>query len=439
MSPLRSALLWDLWNSTTKQFLEPRSTRFMRLRYEDFIAEPRESVQRIVQMMGMGDPELPFSDASTVVLAPNHTVAGNPDRLRSGPVVIRRDAGKSRLGGRDQAIVTGLTMPLLLRFGYPLLRGGGGQADRIGIQHLPGPLRTLRRLQRHWRWGRQEGFGRLVEEDQLDPRARLAGSMRRRDWRRRYPITPGTTTPVLLVGLQRSGTNMVARALEANAEFEVRNENDGAAFDRFQLRPLPVIRDLVKRSGQRFLVLKPLIDSHRVDELLAGLETPSPGRALWTYRNVDGRVRSALSKFGDQNLQVVRAIAEGRGAELWQARRLTDEARNLIQGLDIDKVTTETASAVIWYMRNSLYFELGLDRRGDCLLVSYDRLLEDPEREVHRMCAFLDTEFQPAMAAGIARRPPNVRGELAIDPAVRQRCSELEKRLEEACMVAAAV
>jgi hypothetical protein len=232
---------------------------------------------------------------------------------------------------------------------------------------------------------------------------------------------------------------MVARALEANAEFEVRNENDGAAFDRFQLRPLPVIRDLVKRSGQRFLVLKPLIDSHRVDELLAGLETPSPGRALWTYRNVDGRVRSALSKFGDQNLQVVRAIAEGRGAELWQARRLTDEARNLIQGLDIDKVTTETASAVIWYMRNSLYFELGLDRRGDCLLVSYDRLLEDPEREVHRMCAFLDTEFQPAMAAGIARRPPNVRGELAIDPAVRQRCSELEKRLEEACMVAAAV
>jgi Sulfotransferase family len=438
MSPLRSALLWDLWNSTTRQFLKPRSTRFMRLRYEDFVAEPRESVRRVVQMLGMGDAELPFSDASTVMLAPNHTVAGNPDRLRSGPVVIRRDAGTSRLGRRDQAIVTGLTVPLLLRFGYPVLTAGGGQPDRIGIQHLPGPLRTLRRLQRHWRWGRQEGFGRLVEEDQLDPRARLAGSMRRRDWRRRHPITPGSTAPVFLVGLQRSGTNMVARALEANPEFEVRNENDGAAFDRFQLRPLPVVRDLVMRSGQRFLVLKPLIDSHRVDELLSGLGTPSPGRALWTYRNVDGRVRSALSKFGDQNLQVVRAIAEGRGDGLWQAQRLSDKARKLIRGLDLDNVTTETASAVIWYVRNSLYFEIGLDRRDDCLLVSYDRLLEDPERDVRRICEFLDTEFQPAMAAGIARRSPNTRGELAIDPEVRQRCSELERRLEEACLVAAA-
>jgi hypothetical protein len=90
-------------------------------------------------------------------------------------------------------------------------------------------------------------------------------------------------------------------------------------------------------------------------------------------------------------------------------------------------------------MRNSLYFELGLDRRDDCLLVSYDRLLEDPERDVRRICEFLDTEFQPAMAAGIARRQPNTRGELAIDPAVRQRCSELERRLEETCMVAAAI
>jgi hypothetical protein len=438
MSPLRSALLWDLWNSTTKPFLGPRSARFMRLRYEDFVAEPLKSVRRIVEMMGMGDAELPFKDSSTVVLEPNHTVAGNPDRLRSGSVVIRRDAGAAHgLRPRDQAIVTGLTMPLLLRFGYPLRPKGARPLDRIGIQHLPGPLRTLRRLQRHWRWGRQEGFGRLVEEDQLDPRARLAAAMRRRDWRRSNPITPGSTTPIFLVGLQRSGTNMVARSLEANPEFEVRNENDGAAFDRFRLRPLPVVRGLVMRSGQRFLVLKPLIDSHRVDELLGGLGTPSPGRALWTYRNVDGRVRSALSKFGDQSLQVVRAIAEGRAGELWQAQRLSDDARQLIQALDVDQITQETASAVIWYVRNSLYFELGLDRRNDCLLVSYDRLLDDPDREIRRICGFIGSEFQPAMAAGIGRRSPNTRGELALDPAVRQRCSDLERRLEEAGMVAA--
>jgi hypothetical protein len=353
-------------------------------------------------------------------------------------VVIRTDAGAAfKLRGRDQLLVTALTFPLLLRFGYPVVARGRRQPDRIGIQHLPGPLRAWRRIQRHWQWGRQEGFGRLIEEDQLDPRLRIASARRRQDWRRRHPITPGSTIPVFLVGLQRSGTNMVARALEANPEFEVRNENDASAFDRFRLRPLLQVRELVSRSRQRFLVLKPLIDSHRVDELLDDLNTPSPGRALWTYRRVDGRVRSALSKFGDQNLLVVRAIAEGRDGDLWQAQRLSAGSRSLIAGLDVDRLTGETAAAVIWYLRNSLYFELGLDARKDCLLVSYDRMLDDAEVEVRRICTFLDTEFQPAMIAGIARRGASAPEELAIDPAVRQLCNELERRLDEAGMAAA--
>ena len=438
MSPLRSALLWNLWNSTSKPFLAPASSRFLRVRYEDFVAQPRESVSQVVQMLGISGARLPFTDASTVVLGPNHTVAGNPDRLRSGPVVIRADAGAAfKLRGRDQLLVTGLTFPLLLRLGYPLK--GRRPAETIGIQHLPAPIRALRRIQRHWRWGRHEGFGRLVEEDQLDPRARLASARQRQEWRRTHPIAPGSTTPILLVGLQRSGTNMVARALEANPEFEVRNENDGAAFDRFRLRPIPQVHELIGRSRQRFLVLKPLIDSHRVDELLDGLGGTSPGRALWTYRRVDGRVRSALSKFGDQNLLVVRAIAEGRGADLWQAQRLSADSRKLIEALDPAGLSMETAAAVIWYIRNVLYFELGLESRDDCLLVSYDRMLDDAEGEVRRICGFLDTELQPAMIEGIARRGAGAPEELALDPAVRKMCSDLERRLEATRLVPAAL
>jgi len=115
-----------------------------------------------------------------------------------------------------------------------------------------GARRTLERIRRHWRWGRQQGFGRLIEEDQLNPvtRLRLASSKRR--WRRQHHVAPNAV-PVYLIGLQRSGTNMVARGLEEAPEFEVRNENDRAAFERFQLRPDPVIRDLVARSGPRFV------------------------------------------------------------------------------------------------------------------------------------------------------------------------------------------
>jgi hypothetical protein len=41
------------------------------------------------------------------------------------------------------------------------------------------------------------------------------------------------------------------------------------------------------------------------------------------------------------------------------------------------------------------------------------------------------------MIAGIARRGASAPEELAIDPAVRQLCSELERRLDEAGMAAA--
>ena len=437
MSPLRSAILWDLWNTTTKPFMAPKAASYVRMRYEDFVAEPRESVKRIVEMLDMGDAKLPFEDARTVTLGPNHTVAGNPDRLKSGPVPIRTDAGaKFKMRGRDELLVTTLTLPVMLWLGYPIVPRTGRQPTEIGIQHLPGPLRFWRRVQRHWRWGRQEGFRRLIEEDQLDPRARLAAAQRRRKWRRHHRIAPGSTIPVLLVGLQRSGTNMVARALEANPEFEVRNENDRASFDRFRLRPLPVVREIVGRSRQKFLVLKPLEDSHRVDELLDGIGGASPGLALWSYRSVDGRVRSALSKFGDQSLQVVRAIAEGREDGLWQAERLPEETRTLIKALDVEHMTAETAAALFWWWRNLLYFELGLDRRSDCLLVSYERLLEDAPGEISRMCEFLGAEFHPTMTAGIEYRSSTKRV-LAIDPAVRERCTELERRLGERAAVAA--
>ena len=128
--------------------------------------------------------------------------------------------------------------------------------------------------------------------------------------------------PIFLVGLQRSGTNMLARALETSPEFEVHNENDSRAFDRFRLKPDLVIRNLVASSAHRYILFKPLIDSHRINGLLDQLATPTPGRALWVYRSVEGRTRSAIAKFGDNNLWVLRAIAAGRTDGLWQAEHL---------------------------------------------------------------------------------------------------------------------
>src|SRR5438105_2410693 len=92
-------------------------------------------------------------------------------------------------------------------------------------------LRYLqRKIMRHWYWGRTQGFGRLIEEDQLNPVDRFTSAYGKWRWRHQHGGAPGTAVPVYLVGLQRSGTNMLVRGLEQSPEFEVHNENDPKAF-----------------------------------------------------------------------------------------------------------------------------------------------------------------------------------------------------------------
>lgn len=294
------------------------------------------------------------------------------------------------------------------------------------------------RVRRHWFWVRTQGLGRLIEEDRLNPLERIPLTLSKWRWRHAHRVAP-MATPVFLVGLQRSGTNMLVRGLERSPEFEVRNENDRAAFVRFRLRPDPVIRDLVERSGHRYVLFKPLCDSHRTAELLDRLGTPSPGRAIWVYRDVDDRARSAIAKFGSANLVALRKIALGQGQALWQAGGLSTRGLELLRSLDYDRMTPESASALFWYLRNSLYFELGLDERNDVTLVSYDALVENAERQMRFLCSFLALHYDPRFASHVSRRRPGSRVPLDIDGEIRRRCDDLRARLDEAAVAKASM
>jgi hypothetical protein len=287
----------------------------------------------------------------------------------------------------------------------------------------PSALRyTARRVLRHARWARTEGVRRLIAEDRLNPAERLRTAAAKRRWRRRHGLPPGQARPVYLVGLQRSGTNMLVRGLDAAPEVEARNENDRELFHRFRLRGDDVLLDVIGRSRHRIVLVKPLCDSHRVADLLA-LPTGVPGRALWMWRDADDRARSEVAKFGDANLRALRAIAAG-DTGIWQAGEV-DPA--LVSSFDLDVMDPHTAAALFWYLRNSLYFSLGLDQRADVQLLSYGSLVADPVAVAHRVCAFIGLPFRPSFVADVAAGPP--RSPLPIDPRVRALCDELTARL----------
>jgi hypothetical protein len=221
---------------------------------------------------------------------------------------------------------------------------------------------------------------------------------------------------------------MLVHGLDEAPQTQVYNEGDRKAFREFRLRPLDAIDSLVEASAADFVLFKPLCDSHRALELLEHFR-PN-GRVIWAYRDMDERVRSALAKFGDSNLRALRAFAIGEGAVGWQVQGLSAENADLIKSFDFDRLSAESGAALFWYVRNSLYFEMSLDMRQDAILASYDQILADPERIVGALCSFLGLPYRPEIVAHVKRRrrPPN--SPLAIDPGIRERCAELQERLD---------
>lgn len=285
----------------------------------------------------------------------------------------------------------------------------------------------LGRITRHIHWARDQGLGRLIEEDQLNPLERVPLAMKKARWRRAHHVAPNAV-PVFVVGVQRSGTNMLVRGLERSPEFEVRNENDRQAFDRYLLRPDPVIRDVVEQSGHAYVLFKPLCDSHRIGSLLDDLGTPSAGRAIWAYRDAQGRVRSAVQKFGPANLQALRRIAAGERS-LWQAGGLGPERLDLVSSFDYGRMTAESAAALFWYLRNSLFYDLGLDRRDDVYLASYAAMVEGPQAAMRALCAWLGFPFNPELVDHVDARSRREPTPFDVDPQIADLCRRLEERL----------
>ena len=118
-TPTQSAVLWDAWNAAIEALWRRMPARYLRLRYEDFIADPRRGFEEILNLTGEEDAELPLVGERDVKLGISHTVSGNPNRFDTGTVELRQDrAWQEQMKSRDRALVTALTLPPLARYHY---------------------------------------------------------------------------------------------------------------------------------------------------------------------------------------------------------------------------------------------------------------------------------------------------------------------------------
>ena len=120
--PLNSVLRW-VENCLSAEALRARTepSRWLFMRYEDFAAEPRAAVERIVAFVGENPGLVPFEDNRSLRLTVNHTVSGNSNRFVKGPVTIRADnEWQDRLSTPARLVTTAFSLPFLPRYGYAI-------------------------------------------------------------------------------------------------------------------------------------------------------------------------------------------------------------------------------------------------------------------------------------------------------------------------------
>lgn len=114
------AVMWSAHNAAmdlARRWDVPQS----RVRYEDLVRDLRGGLREGLARVGIDLPEESFGHIGdgTLRMGLTHTVAGNPMRFRTGLVELRRDdEWQERMPPARRRLVTAMTWPLLVRYGY---------------------------------------------------------------------------------------------------------------------------------------------------------------------------------------------------------------------------------------------------------------------------------------------------------------------------------
>jgi hypothetical protein len=125
--PGRASAMW-MSDNLAIEAMRRVSRGQVTMRYESLVSAPREELARAIdgETGEVAEADLERFGAASIAVGVQHSVAGNPVRMREGGVTLRADEEwRSAMTPADRRTVVAVTWPLLLRYGYPL---GAGKA-----------------------------------------------------------------------------------------------------------------------------------------------------------------------------------------------------------------------------------------------------------------------------------------------------------------------
>ena len=159
------------------------------------------------------------------------------------------------------------------------------------------------------------------------------------------------------------------------------------------------------------------------------LEQFSGLRVVWMYRSVDDVVNSCVRRWSSMR-EVLLRISRDPSSAGWFGEAIPEHSLEVVRRYASESMSLESAYALFWFIRNSFYFDLGLDAEPAVRLFRYERLVREPAEGFRRMFGFCGCPFEPdftkeVFSTSVGRhQPPD------LAPPIRELCTELAKRFD---------
>lgn len=194
------------------------------------------------------------------------------------------------------------------------------------------------------------------------------------------------TKAVFIVGNQRSGTTMLVSKLNRHFWIDVFHESSIAMRD-WHLKPFSELGLIIKSSKAKICIFKPLEDSHRVNELL---EYFKDSRALFIFRHYSDVVNSSIKLgWGTHLKQYINNIHDNIEFKYSGPLNLTPQNIQTINDLYYENKSAENCAALVWYLRNTIYFDHNLHVNPKVLLIQFERIVSNPQKEFKDVIHFI--------------------------------------------------
>jgi len=235
------------------------------------------------------------------------------------------------------------------------------------------------------------------------------------------------STPIFVLGNQRSGTSMLMRVFHRHTNTLVFDEHrNNPAFENYCIRSTAEIQSLIERARFPIVSFKPICDSHLVGELNSAF--PS-ARIIWIYRNYADVSYSTLRKF-ENPTRAIRLVCTNQTGGGWFQDGVSPQISKVLKKVYQPDMSDTDLTCLVWWARNQILIESGLIGAQNVIILKYEALVSQPTLMLKWLFDQLEVEYQDRVGRKITARFVGRHSLPDIDATVQSLCESTLKDLD---------